>query len=84
MFSVYLERLRGNRRLTAGLLSIEGAGALDGKMENLDVLYRAGYRMMSPSHFFDNDIGGSSAGVHKNSLTEKGRESGCDEWKRGT
>jgi microsomal dipeptidase-like Zn-dependent dipeptidase len=56
------------------LLSIEGAHALDGKLENLEVLYRAGYRMMSPSHFFDNDIGGSAAGLHKIRLTEKGRE----------
>ena len=72
--SSYLERRRLNGRLTAGLLSIEGAHALDGKLENLDVLYRAGYRMMSPSHFFDNDIGGSAAGVHKTGLTEKGRE----------
>jgi membrane dipeptidase len=73
-FSGYLERRRSNSRLTAGLLSIEGAHALDGKLENLDVLYRAGYRMMSPSHFFDNDIGGSAAGAHKTGLTEKGRE----------
>lgn len=72
--SSYLERRRLNGRLTAGLLSIEGAHALDGKLENLDVLYRAGYRMMSPSHFFDNDIEGSSAGVHKTGLTDKGRE----------
>ncbi len=72
--SSYLERRRSNGRLTAGLLSIEGAHALDRKLENLDVLYRAGYRMMSPSHFFDNDIGGSAAGVHKTGLTEKGRE----------
>ncbi|MGA2359207.1 MAG: dipeptidase [Terriglobales bacterium] len=72
--SSYLQRRRLNGRLTAGLLSIEGAHALDGKLENLDVLYRAGYRMMSPSHFFDNDIGGSSAGVHRTGLTDKGRE----------
>src|SRR5271163_3994858 len=72
--SAYLERRRRNGQLTAGLLSIEGAHALDGKLENLDVLYRAGYRMMSPSHFFDNDIGGSAAGVHKICLTDKGRE----------
>lgn len=72
--SSYLERRRLNGKLAAGLLSIEGAHALDGKLENLDVLYRAGYRMMSPSHFFDNDIGGSAAGVHKTGLTEKGRE----------
>ena len=72
--SSYLERRQSNGRLTAGMLSIEGAHALDGKLENLDVLYQAGYRMMSPSHFFDNDIGGSAAGVHKTGLTEKGRE----------
>src|ERR1022692_4727137 len=53
--SSYLERRRLNGRLTAGLLSVEGAHALDGKLENLDVLYGAGYRMMSPSHFFDKD-----------------------------
>lgn len=72
--SNYLDRRRGNNRLTAGLLSIEGAHALDGNLENLQVLYRAGYRMMSPSHFFDNDIGGSSAGLNKTGLTAKGRE----------
>ncbi len=70
----YLQRRQQNVRLTAGLLSIEGAHALDGNLANLDVLYRAGYRMMSPSHFFDNDIGGSAAGVQKIGLTEKGRE----------
>ena len=34
--SSYLERRSHNRNLTAGLLSIEGAHALDGKLENLD------------------------------------------------
>ena len=72
--SQYLARRAKDPNLTAGLLAIEGAHALDGKLENLDVLYRAGYRMMSPSHFFDNDIGGSAAGVHKTGLTAKGRE----------
>ena len=70
----YLGRRAQNRNLTAGLLSIEGAHALDGKLENLDALYGAGYRMMSPSHFFDNDIGGAAAGVGKIGLTDKGRE----------
>jgi membrane dipeptidase len=72
--SRYLAQREHDRNLGAGLLSIEGAHALDGKLENLDVLYSAGYRMMSPSHFFDNDIGGSAAGVHKTGLTDKGRE----------
>lgn len=72
--SRYLEERQRNHNLAAGLLSIEGAQALDGKLENLDVLYRAGYRMMSPSHFFDTDIGGSAAGMARTGLTEKGRE----------
>ena len=29
---------------------------------------------MAPTHFFDNDIGGSAHGVEKGGLTEKGRE----------
>jgi len=69
----YLELRQRDSSLTAGLLSIEGAHALDRKLENVDALYAAGYRMMSPSHFFDNDIGGSAAGVNKTGLTEKGR-----------
>jgi len=72
--SSYMERRAHNPHLTAGLLSIEGAHALDGKLENLDALYGAGYRMMSPSHFFDTDIGGSAAGVGKIGLTDKGRD----------
>jgi membrane dipeptidase len=70
----YLARRRANPATTAGLLSIEGAHALDGNLANLERLYAAGYRMMSPSHFFDNDIGGSSAGVSRIGLTDKGRE----------
>jgi len=70
----YVEHRPSERGITAGLLSIEGAHALDGDLENLDILYNAGYRMMSPSHFFDNDLGGSSAGVQKIGLTEKGKE----------
>jgi microsomal dipeptidase-like Zn-dependent dipeptidase len=47
---------------------------LDGNLANIDRLYDAGVRMMAPTHFFDNDIGGSSAGVEKTGLTDKGRE----------
>jgi membrane dipeptidase len=71
--SNYLRHRQANGSLTSGLLAIEGAHALEGKLENLDVLYSAGYRMMSPSHFFDSDIGGSAAGVGKIGLTDKGR-----------
>lgn len=70
----YLERRRENSDITAGFLGIEGAHALDGDPANIDVLFDAGVRMMAPTHFFDNDIGGSAHGVAKGGLTEKGRE----------
>jgi microsomal dipeptidase-like Zn-dependent dipeptidase len=70
----FLERRKHNPKLTAGFLGIEGAHALEGKLENLDRLYDAGFRMISPSHFFDTEIGGSSAGANKIGLTPIGRE----------
>jgi len=69
----FVER-RKNEQIVAGWLGIEGAHALDGKLENVDVLYDAGFRMMSPSHFFDNDIGGSAHGTEKGGLTELGKQ----------
>ena len=72
--SSYLDRRIGERQITAGVLGIEGAHALDGDLANIDVLFDAGFRMMSPTHFFDNDIGGSAHGVEKGGLTEKGKE----------
>ncbi len=69
----FIER-RKTEKIVGGWLGIEGAHALDGKLENVDILFDAGFRMMSPSHFFDNDIGGSAHGVEKYGLTEKGKE----------
>lgn len=69
----FLER-RKTEKIVGGFLGIEGAHALDEKLENVDILFDAGFRMMSPSHFFDNDIGGSAHGVEKYGLTEKGKE----------
>jgi microsomal dipeptidase-like Zn-dependent dipeptidase len=43
-------------------------------LENLDLLFDAGIRMMAPTHYFDNEFGGSAQGLHKGGLTEKGRE----------
>jgi len=60
--------------VTAGLLAIEGAHALDGDPANVAVVADAGFRMMSPSHLFDNAFGGSAHGVDKGGLTERGRE----------
>lgn len=72
--SNYLDRRINEPHITAGFLGIEGAHALDGNLDNIDVLFDAGFRMMAPTHFFDNDIGGSAHGVEKGGLTDKGKE----------
>jgi membrane dipeptidase len=58
----------------AALLGTEGAQPLEGKLENLDDLYAAGFRMMSPTHFTDTDVAGSASGQQKGGLTDLGRE----------
>lgn len=70
----YLEERKTGAPMTAGILGIEGAHALGGKLENLDRLYDAGYRYISLTHFFDDEFAGSSAGVEKGGLTPLGRE----------
>ena len=65
-----------DRAITAGLLAIEGAHALDRDPANVEVLADAGYRMMSPSHFFDNAFGGSAHGIAKGGLTPLGPRDG--------
>lgn len=68
----YLKRREENPHITAGFLGIEGMHALEGHIENVGQLYNAGYRMMAPTHFFDNLIGGSGQGMKKYGLTEFG------------
>ena len=59
---------------TGALLSVEGLHNLEGKRENLDVLFKAGFRMAGLVHFFDNDIAGSMHGETKGGLTPLGRQ----------
>lgn len=70
----YLERRRRDPRVTAGFLGIEGAQVLEGEADNVEVLFRAGYRMVGLAHFFDNQVAGSAHGVAKGGLTALGRE----------
>jgi microsomal dipeptidase-like Zn-dependent dipeptidase len=70
----YLARRASEPEITAGWLGIEGAQALDGRLENLDRLYDAGVRMVGLAHFFDNEFAGSAHGVSKGGLSEAGRE----------
>ena len=72
--TAYLLRREKEKSITAGILGIEGAQALDGKLENLDRLADAGYRYISLAHFYDDEFAGASAGVEKGGLTPLGRE----------
>lgn len=60
--------------MLGALLGTEGSHALEGDLNNIDVLYDAGFRMMSLQHFFDNKLGGSLHGQSNQGLTEFGRQ----------
>jgi microsomal dipeptidase-like Zn-dependent dipeptidase len=70
----YVARRQKEQGITAGFLGIEGAQVLEGKADNVDAMFDAGFRMMAPTHFFDNEIGGSAHGVNKGGLTAVGKE----------
>lgn len=59
---------------TGGFLGVEGAHALQGDLENVDRLFDLGIRMMAPTHFFDNELGGSAHGISGEGLTEFGEQ----------
>lgn len=70
----FLHRREKNPELVAGLLALEGAQSLEGHIDNLQQFSAAGYRMISPAHFFDTELGGSAHGWNKGGLTELGKE----------
>ncbi len=63
-----------DRSTVGAMLTIEGLHNLEGKAENLDRLYDAGFRMAGFTHFFDNELGGSMHGLKKGGLTPFGRD----------
>ncbi|VXC07008.1 Zn-dependent dipeptidase, dipeptidase homolog [Pseudomonas sp. 8BK] len=58
----------------AAILATEGLQPIEGKLENVDALYDAGFRITGLTHFFDNEIGGSAHGLDKGGLTPLGRQ----------
>jgi microsomal dipeptidase-like Zn-dependent dipeptidase len=72
--AAYLARRATAPGISAGLLTIEGAAALDGDLDNVDRLADAGYRIFGLTHMVDNAFAGSSSGVGKGGLTAAGRE----------
>jgi membrane dipeptidase len=70
----FLQLRKSDVSIVAGFLGLEGAQALEGKLENLEPLYSAGFRMIAPTHFSDTEIAGSASGQNKGGLTELGRK----------
>ncbi len=56
------------------VLGTEGLHPLEGRLENIDRMAAAGFRLMGLTHFFDNEVGGSAHGMEKGGLTPFGRQ----------
>ncbi|NET38062.1 MAG: hypothetical protein F6K19_39705 [Cyanothece sp. SIO1E1] len=54
--------------MAADLLGLEGTQALEGKIENVNRLYKAGFRLIELAHFFDNEVSGSAHGIDKGGI----------------
>ncbi len=72
--TTYIKDRETNKNQTAGYLGVEGMHVLEGELANVQVMYDAGIRMMAPTHFFDNKLGGSAHGMKKGGLTPFGAE----------
>lgn len=64
----------GNRTKIGLVLAVEGAHLLEGNLEQLNELHARGVRMLSLTHAFDNEYGGSSEGVERYGLTAEGEK----------
>ncbi len=73
-FEYLLSQRKKDKNVLGGMLGVEGAHCLEGKIKNLDKIFDAGVRMLGPAHFFDNELGGSAHGVHKGALSPFGLE----------
>ncbi|WP_111672598.1 dipeptidase [Algoriphagus litoralis] len=69
-----IEARKTDKSVIGAMLGIEGGHALEGTLENLDKVYEAGVRMIGPTHFFDNEFGGSAHGQSGEGLTEFGKK----------
>src|SRR5690606_33668514 len=72
-FEKLLDARKSDKNVIGAMLGIEGGHALEGKIENLDLVYNAGVRMIGPTHFFDNEFGGSAHGQSGEGLSEFGK-----------
>ncbi|MCG6957171.1 MAG: dipeptidase [Gemmatimonadetes bacterium] len=70
----YIAGRMADDSVTAGILGIEGAQALEDELANVNRLFLAGFRLIGLTHFFDNEVGGSAHGLAKGGLTPFGRQ----------
>lgn len=69
-----ISKRNDGKELVGAMLALEGAHALEGKLDNLDLLFDAGYRILGLAHFIDNKVTGSAHGKKKGGLTPLGRK----------
>lgn len=70
----FIQAWERDPRRVAGLLATEGLQPIENRLENVDVLFDAGFRIAGLTHFFDNEVGGSAHGLEKGGLTPLGRQ----------
>jgi len=70
----YLYKRETNKKMTAGILALEGIHPIKKRMKRLKQLIEDGYRIIGPSHFFDNSVSGSAHGLLKYGLTKFGEK----------
>lgn len=64
----------GDPTILAAILGTEGAHPLEGRIENVEGLYKEGFRVIGLQHFFDNELGGSLHGVSQDGLSPFGAD----------
>ncbi|MFP6641321.1 MAG: membrane dipeptidase [Myxococcota bacterium] len=69
--------------VVGGVFGIEGAHALEGQLENFEILEALGMRVIGLTHFFDNRLGGSLHGESGEGLTDFGRSVVTEADRRG-
>ncbi|MDE3123241.1 MAG: membrane dipeptidase [Paracoccaceae bacterium] len=67
------DRARG-QNVVGALIGAEGAHVLDARLDNLDRLWDAGFRLIGLHHFLDSEVGGSLHGTTRAGLTPYGRD----------
>ena len=68
-----IEARKSDKQVIGAMLGIEGGHAIEASLENLEKVYAAGVRMIGPTHFFDNEFGGSAHGENNSGLTDFGK-----------